>query len=165
MYVSLQTSESREFISCYIYHTISAITRVKVQIAVASQTHLKWMEPISFKDEWEEWEPHAMSMFTVYITTHASVPGTAERDVTAVQVSLSTNTKILLTWKKHSIISLGSFWVSGVCICSSPNRRGVDNLIVAGSHKVHPIHQKTEFSSFLLQTVTSSALLQFSLKW
>lgn len=38
-----------------------------------------------------------MSMFTVYITTHASVPGTAERDVTAVQVNLSTNTKILLT--------------------------------------------------------------------
>lgn len=50
----LQTSESREFISCYIYHTISAITRVKVQIAAASQTHWGWMEPISFKDEWEE---------------------------------------------------------------------------------------------------------------
>lgn len=53
-YVSLQTSESREFISCYIYHTISAVTRVKVQIAAASQTHWGWMEPISFKDEWEE---------------------------------------------------------------------------------------------------------------
>lgn len=95
--VPRQPSESREFISCSIDPTISTRTRVKVQIAVASQTHLGWLDPISFKDDWEEWEPHGMSMFAVYITTHASVPGTAERDVMDLQVELSTDTKIFLT--------------------------------------------------------------------
>lgn len=52
--VPRQPSESREFISCSIDPTISTRTRVKVQIAVASQTHLGWLDPISFKDDWEE---------------------------------------------------------------------------------------------------------------
>lgn len=52
-----------------------------------------------------------MSMFAVYITTHASVPGTAERDVMDLQVELSTDTKIFLTrgGKKTRIIKLESF--------------------------------------------------------
>lgn len=36
-------------------------------------------------------------MFAVYITTHASVPGTAKRDVMDLQVELSTDTKVFLT--------------------------------------------------------------------
>lgn len=41
----------------------------------------------------------------------------------------------------------------------------MDNLIVAGSQEVHPVHQKTGFSSFLLKMVNSADLPKFSLKW